>query len=104
MKIIELHNLIEAVCPIHGVSSNGVISFHDDATDEQRMAAASLMDTHLSEVTVGELPYMTDIMLLEATITPRRLRDAVLTESGKQWLVAVELEINNLRKQLTKGK
>lgn len=50
------------------------------------------------------LTAITKITLLEATITPRRLRDAVLTQGGEQWLAAVELEINDLRKQLTKGK
>ena len=37
---------------------------------------------------------------LESTITPRRLRDAVLTDEGRVWLEDVEAQINMLRGQL----
>lgn len=39
MNVLNLHNVIAAVCPIHGVDSNGEISFRDEATPEQRLAA-----------------------------------------------------------------
>lgn len=47
MKIYELDQLIQAVCPIDGISSNGEIWFKPEATDEQRAVAQSLMDEHL---------------------------------------------------------
>ncbi len=37
---------------------------------------------------------------LEGEITPRRLRDAVLTEAGREWLVEQELQIAIVRSQL----
>lgn len=37
---------------------------------------------------------------IESTVTQRRLREAVLTEEGKQWLNAVEDQISTLRGQL----
>ena len=40
------------------------------------------------------------IVNLEALITPRRLRDAVLTEEGKQWLAVIESQIAVYRGQL----
>ena len=40
------------------------------------------------------------IINLEASITPRRLREALLTEEGKQWLADVEAQIAAYRSQL----
>ena len=39
---------------------------------------------------------------IEASVTPRRLREAVLTEEGRAWLGGVEAEIARLR-QKTRG-
>ena len=39
------------------------------------------------------------ILALEDTVTPRRLRDAALTEAGKAWLAEVEAQIVALRSQ-----
>lgn len=47
MKTYELHDIISAVCPIHGINSSGGINFKPEATDEQRIAAQGLMDAHL---------------------------------------------------------
>ncbi|MFM9889792.1 MAG: hypothetical protein ACKVOE_03975 [Rickettsiales bacterium] len=44
MKLWELDEAIRAVCPIDGINSDGVIFFHDEATDAQRSAAHALMD------------------------------------------------------------
>lgn len=41
-----------------------------------------------------------DISFVESQITPRRLRDAILTDSGAQWLKDKEAEIQALRKKL----
>ena len=43
---------------------------------------------------------LNEITRLEATITPRRLRDAMLTQEGKDWLADVETLINNQRSKL----
>jgi len=50
MKIGELNDIIQAVCPIIGINSNGEIWFKPEATDEQKAAAQSLMDQHLQEI------------------------------------------------------
>lgn len=52
MKLYELDQLIQAVCPIDGINSDGVIWFKPEATDEQKVQAQQIMDAHLSEVTV----------------------------------------------------
>ena len=41
------------------------------------------------------------IAALEVTITARRLRESLLTEAGKQWLAAVDAQIEALRASLT---
>lgn len=50
MKLYELDQLIAAVCPIDGINSDGVIWFKPEATDNQKLQAQALMDTHLAEV------------------------------------------------------
>lgn len=40
------------------------------------------------------------ILMLEATVTPRRMREAVLTDAGKAWLENVDASIADLRKRL----
>jgi len=37
---------------------------------------------------------------LEASVTPRRLREAVLTEEGKIWLANVDSQIATLRQSI----
>lgn len=41
-----------------------------------------------------------EIERLESTITPRRLRDAMLTQEGKDWLANVEGLISQQREKL----
>jgi hypothetical protein len=43
---------------------------------------------------------MQDIQVLEGQITQRRLREAVLSQEGKDWLEAKEAQIAALREQL----
>ena len=38
-----------------------------------------------------------DIFMLEKQITPRRLREAFLTETGRKWLIGIEEKIEELR-------
>lgn len=45
-------------------------------------------------------PILTQIAAIEATITPRRLREAMLTETGKLWLEAADADIAALRAKL----
>lgn len=40
------------------------------------------------------------IAALEATVTPRRIREAVISAAGEAWLVAVDDQIAVLRKAL----
>jgi hypothetical protein len=40
------------------------------------------------------------ILALEATITERRKREAILTQEGRDWLTAVDAQIATLRGQL----
>lgn len=42
------------------------------------------------------------IIAIEATITPRRLRDAVLTVEGKAWLETTDAQISALRATIVK--
>lgn len=44
---------------------------------------------------------LSQITALEATVTQRRLREAVTTTEGKAWLTAVDAQIAALRAQLT---
>ena len=43
------------------------------------------------------------ILDLESTITPRRAREALLTEAGKAWLADVDSQIAILRAQINEG-
>ena len=53
------------------------------------------------DVPTPYVPGPTDhIRNLEATITPRRLREALLTDEGKAWLADVEAQIAAHRAQL----
>lgn len=44
-----------------------------------------------------------EIRNLEASVTPRRLREAVLTEEGKAWLANVESQIATLRASIIRN-
>lgn len=47
MKLFELDQAINAVCPIDGISSSGEIWFKPEATNEQKAAAQAIMDAEL---------------------------------------------------------
>ena len=47
-------------------------------------------------------PILSTIATLEATVTPRRIREALTTAPGKTWLVAVDSQIAALRGSLVK--
>lgn len=50
MKIGELSELITTVAPIHGIDSNGEISFKEGVTPEEKAAAFMLVEKHIGEV------------------------------------------------------
>jgi hypothetical protein len=50
MKLHELDELIKTVCPISGISSEGVIWFLPDATQAEREAAQAIMDANIALV------------------------------------------------------
>lgn len=56
-------------------------------------AAAAL----LQEASAPALTVQQQILAIEATITPRRLREAVLTPEGKTWLETADAQIVALR-------
>ena len=43
MELWELHEAVALVAPIHGLDSNGKISFKDEATADQRKAAQAVV-------------------------------------------------------------
>jgi hypothetical protein len=47
-------------------------------------------------------PILSTISALEASVSPRRLREAVTTDAGKTWMAAIDTQIANLRKGLVK--
>jgi hypothetical protein len=47
------------------------------------------------------VPIHAQITALETTVTPRRIREAVLTEDGALWLAGVDAQIATLRAQLS---
>lgn len=71
-------------------------------------------DGVIGEATVGDYtppaptaeqtnaPILSTITALEATVTPRRIREALTTAPGKTWLVAVDSQIAALRGSLVK--
>jgi hypothetical protein len=50
----------------------------------------------------GNAALLEQIGIIEASVTPRRLREAALTEAGKAWLADVDSQIAVLRNQLVK--
>lgn len=59
-------------------------------TPEERSAALATVNA----------PILGEIAALEAQQTPRRLREAALTEEGRQWLAALDSAVAGLRVQL----
>jgi hypothetical protein len=53
-----------------------------------------------SDTDTARIIVMSKIFSLEAEVTPRRLRDAVLTSDGKTWLANKEAEIATERAKL----
>lgn len=69
---------------------------------EDKDAVDSIVMKHLSmsDAIASDTELKREIALLEASVTPRRLRDAVLSDQGKAWLQALEDSIKQLRSKL----
>ena len=75
-----LHKEISAICPIHGLNSNGHIDFRDSATAEQRQAALDKYAELTS--TDGIEAYQRTQMLLDYDIAIERELDRQSLEAG----------------------
>lgn len=96
---------LKAVCSIHGVSFGKLrdkatwrIDFKDEATDAQRAAALSELAAFDIQKVEHNEAIDAQIAALEATVTQRRIREAV-NGTGKAWLDDVEQRITALRTQ-----
>lgn len=59
------------------------------------------IDKSPAEITAEQITkYKEEIAKLEGSVTPRRSREAILTEEGKNWLIEVEAAISDLRDKL----
>lgn len=93
MRIEKLHAAIAEICPIHGVNSNREISFKDEASPSQ-IEAAKLLAASWEDG--GDL-IVQQIEAIERSITPRRIREALLTDAGRGWLAEQDAAISALR-------
>lgn len=50
MNIAELDFIVKQVCPIHGINSDGVIFFKEEATEEQRYLATEVVSENLPKL------------------------------------------------------
>ena len=87
-QTIQLGAPVEAL-PNHWEQTWSIIQLEGDA----------LIDAQVQKVEDEKAKIKADIAALEATITPRRTREAILgTDNG--WLADIELQIQELRGQL----
>lgn len=97
--------LTSAGIPITGISigrnddrATWRIDFAPEATDEQKAQAAQIVTAFDVEKVEHNAGIDAQIAALEATVTPRRMREAI-RGYGKAWLDAVDTQIVNLRAQ-----
>lgn len=101
MKLYKLDAAIRVVCPIDGISSNGVISFAATATSKQKAQAQAIANAWLSNPDTSANDEIEDqILALEVEGNkPRRQREAILgIDNG--WLADVNAQIVALRAKL----
>lgn len=86
------------------VDENGQVFAYDSAevaapylTDGMREISKEEADALSAPVPSQAEIRAQEIGLLESSITPRRMREAVLSEDGKTWLANVETRIQALR-------
>ena len=80
------------VIPIHGKAKQVLLSDEEEAQRDAEEKAWTDEEPKRNA--------LNEIHRLEVTITPRRLRDSVLTDEGKAWLTDVEAKIATERKKL----
>lgn len=66
MNIEKLTQLVAAIAPIHGLNSNGVISFKDEATAGQITAAQAFVDANIGSLSNEVIPSITTRQFLIA--------------------------------------
>lgn len=86
--------------------TNNIYAYEDDGSQDgiipdtyQRATIAQLDAVQNPPVEPNDLIKQM-IANLEATITPRRMREAMLTDAGKAWLTDIDTHIASLRSQL----
>lgn len=104
--ISELHKRISAICPISGLSiskkdnkETWAINFKGNATQEQKTSALNIIHNFSYEDFTHNQEIVNDIEGLEAQISNRRLREAILG-LDQDWLRKINNQIDNLRETL----
>jgi hypothetical protein len=69
-------------------------------SERMEFGAIELPEDPVPESAQYVLTPMDEIRNLEASVTPRRIREAVLTEEGKIWLANIEAQIAVLRQSI----
>ena len=71
---------------------------------EVELTAQDIADIAASEAAAagqaGRNSILAQIAGIEVTITPRRIREAMLTDAGKAWIASADAQITALRVQL----
>jgi len=87
-------------------TANKTITPSKDFIGKEHELAAALDIQEYQIIDVKDVPInprdeaAQEIARLEGLITPRRLREAVLTSEGATWLADIEAQINNQRSKL----
>jgi hypothetical protein len=77
-------------------------AYWDDVSQSQKERDCTPEEVAEIEVRkTAPVPILAQILAIEATVTQRRLREAVTTVEGKAWLADVDSQIAALRAQLT---
>ena len=50
MTLSELDQLIKTVCPIYGINNKGDIHFKEEATEQQRTDARTIVEANIANV------------------------------------------------------
>jgi hypothetical protein len=85
MMIQQLSEMISAVCPIDGISSNGAIWFKAEATEAQKADAMSILTQNINAV--SDVPSAKDLImdsinaLERESMIPRITREFMLAQA-----------------------
>ena len=85
----------------HGDKSiNNASLFTGISLEDLQVADDIITEDQYNQLLQDELLPLDKIAQLESTITPRRLRDALADDAGKEWVAAVEALIATERAKL----